>query len=156
MSTNKVKKISIGADHRGYKTKEFIKEKLKEKGYEIIDFGTNSEESMDYPDVAIPVAEAVKNGKTDRGILFCSSGVGMSITANKVKGVKAVLCYSQKIAEYSRLHNNTNVFCSGADYFDKNELLEMIEIWLKTEFEAGRHERRLGKIENYEKNSCQR
>ena len=151
---NNIKTISIGADHRGYRTKEFIKEKIKQMGYEVVDFGTNSEKSMDYPDVAIPVAESIRDGKTERGILFCSSGVGMSITANKVKGIKAVLCYSKKIAEYSRLHNNTNLFCTGADYFDKNEILEMIKIWLKTDFEKGRHQRRIGKIENYEKTLC--
>ncbi len=145
--------ISIGADHRGFKIKEWIKKELELMGYRIIDFGTHSEESMDYPDVAIPVAESVRDKKAERGILFCSSGVGMSISANKVKGIRAVLCYSKEIARYSRLHNDTNVFCTGADYFSKEDILEMIKIWLKTEFEAGRHERRINKIKKYEDSS---
>lgn len=145
-------KIGIGCDHRGYELKEFIKNYLKEKKYEMIDFGTYTNDSVDYPDYAIPIGEKVAKGELDRGILICYSGIGMSIVANKVKGVYAALVHDEEEAILSRKHNNSNILVlSGKTEPEKAK--KIVEIWLNTEFESGRHEKRLSKIKAYEEGS---
>ena len=144
-------RIGIGCDHRGFTLKEVLKNTLKREGYHVVDFGTDTTKSVDYPDYAIPLAEAVARGELDRGILICNSGIGMSIAANKVRGVYAALVYHIDLASYSRLHNNSNVLCLGAEFIPPKKAKEIVKIWLKTSFEGGRHQRRLEKIIEYEK-----
>lgn len=136
--------IAIGSDHGGYKLKEEIKKYLDRKGYAYKDFGCDSEESCDYPDYGFPVAKAVAGREYDRGILVCRSGIGMSIVANKVNGIRAALCHTPDIAKKSREHNDANILVLAAETvgFEK-----IIHIWLKTEFLGGRHKRRIEKIE---------
>ncbi len=143
-------KIAIGADHRGYKLKRVLVEFLRGKGHDVTEYGAQSEESYDYPDAAIPVGEAVSSGKADRGILICMTGIGMSIAANKVKGVRAALVTSEEFAELSRRHNNANVICLQGGYVDPEDAKKFVEIFLKTDFEGGRHARRVKKITDYE------
>ena len=139
--------IAIGADHRGYKTKELIKKFLTSEGYEVKDFGTNSSESVDYPDFAKKVAESVSSGESEFGILMCSNGIGVSIAANKVKGIRAANVFSEKMAEMSRRHNKANVICFGGETVDIDVIKKSLIIFLKTDFEGGRHKRRVDKIE---------
>jgi ribose 5-phosphate isomerase B len=139
--------IAIGADHRGYKSKELIKKFLTSEGYEVKDFGTNSTESVDYPDFAKKVAESVSSGESEFGILMCSNGIGVSIAANKVKGIRAANVFSEKMAEMSRRHNKANVICFGGETVDIDVIKKSLLIFLKTEFEGGRHKRRIDKIE---------
>jgi ribose 5-phosphate isomerase B len=146
-------KIAIGADHAGFKLKESIKEFLKTLNVKVTDFGTNSRESVDYPDYAIPVAEAVAKKEFDFGILICGTGVGMSITANKVKGIRAALCNELFTARCSKEHNNANVLCMGGRIVGEELANEIVKTWLYTEFQGGRHQRRVKKIEEYETNS---
>jgi ribose 5-phosphate isomerase B len=146
-------KIAIGADHAGFKLKESIKEFLKTLNVKVTDFGTNSRESVDYPDYAIPVAEAVAKKEFDFGILICGTGVGMSITANKVKGIRAALCNELFTARCSKEHNNANVLCMGGRIIGEELANEIVKTWLYTEFQGGRHQRRVKKIEEYETNS---
>ncbi len=149
-------KIAIGADHRGYPLKQAIVEYLRKKGHEVVDFGTDSADvSVDYPDYAIPVAEAVAKGEADRGILICMTGVGMSISANKVKGIRAGLVYYPELTELARRHNNINVLCLPGGYMEPEKAFVAVDLFLNTEFEGGRHQRRLSKIAEYEKKSCQ-
>ena len=143
-------KIAIGADHRGFGLKEKIKEHLSEHGVEVKDFGTVGEEPCDYPDVAKVLAEAVGKGEVESGILVCNSGIGMSIVANKVKGVRVALCRDVQDAKASRSHNDANLLTLGAGRTDPKSSFEIIETWLKTPFEGGRHERRVKKIEEME------
>ncbi len=148
-------KIAIGADHRGYRLKEALIKYLKQNGHEVVDVGTDTDEvSVDYPDYAIPVAEMVAKGEADRGILICMTGVGMSITANKVDGIRAGLIYYPELTELARKHNNINVLCLPGGYMEKEKAFQAVELFLKTEFEGGRHERRLNKIADYEKRRC--
>lgn len=141
-------RIALGADHAGYKLKEIIINYLKRKKIEFNDFGTHTEESVDYPDYAKPVAEAVAAGKFDRGILICGSGVGMSITANKVKGIRAVLVHDTYTAKQSRAHGDCNVLCLAGKKLSKAKGTKIVDIWLKTEFSGEeRHLRRIRKIE---------
>ena len=144
-------KIAIGSDHRGFNLKEKIKKHLSENGIEVTDFGTHSEEPSDYPDVAKVLAESVGKGEVERGILICKSGIGMSIVANKVKGVRAALCRDVEDAEMSRRHNDANLLTLGAGRTKPRNAFEIISTWLKTPFEGGRHERRVKKIEEMEK-----
>jgi len=144
-------KISIGSDHRGYEAKERIKALLQELGNTVVDHGSNSRSSCDYPDMGLAVARDVGEGRAERGILFCGSGVGMSITANKVAGVRAALCHDELTAQLSRRHNNANVLCLPADLVGDALMQSMVRMWLQTEFEGGRHSRRVGKIERYER-----
>lgn len=144
-------KISIGADHRGFKLKEKIKVFLKGKGFSVKDAGTFSEESCDYPKIAFKVAKEVARAKNRKGILICASGIGDSIAANKVKGVRAALCYNIKAARLSRQHNDANVLVLGSMFVKEKTVKKIIEAWLKTEFEAGRHLRRIKQIERFEK-----
>lgn len=145
--------IAIASDHRGYKLKEKIKSFIVSIGNSVNDFGPhNDEESVDYPDYGAKVANDVSSGKSDRGILICGSGIGMSLTANKVTGVRAALCHDLATTEMSRRHNNANVLCIGADVVKEDQIEKQIDLWLKTEFEGGRHERRVDKVMNIENN----
>lgn len=144
-------KISIGSDHRGYEAKEQIKGLLKELGADVVDQGTNSREAFDYPDAALAVASDVANGSVDKGILLCGTGLGMSISANKVAGVRAALCHDELTAQLSRRHNDANILCMPADLVGMALMQSMVKTWLQTQFEGGRHARRVEKIVDYEK-----
>ena len=143
-------KVAVATDHGGYPLKETVITTLRELGHEVIDFGTESMESVDYPDFAIPVAEKVASGEVDRGILICGSGIGMSIAANKVSGVRASLCKTAGDAEMTRLHNDSNVLALSEKSADDPAIEELVRIWLETPFEGGRHLRRINKIHEYE------
>lgn len=143
-------KIAIGSDHRGYEAKRRVVLLLQQLNHEVIDAGTNSRESVDYPDIAFQVASAVSEGRADRGILICGTGIGMCIAANKVKGVRAAPCHDYVTAEMSRRHNNANVLCLSADLLGEEQIDRMVRIWLETPFESGRHARRVDKIVRYE------
>jgi len=143
-------KIALGSDHRGYLAKERVKAILKQLGHEVEDFGTSSRESCDYPDSGYEPAKSVTEGRADRAILFCGSGIGMSIVANKVFGVRAALCHDELTAEMSRRHNDANVLCLPADLVGEELMRRIVEVWLATPFDAGRHERRVKKICEYE------
>jgi len=138
--------IALGADHAGFDYKERIKELLKSLGYEFKDFGTFSTESTDYPDYAHLVAVAISTGGIERGILVCGTGIGMSITANKHNGVRAAVVESVEAARLSRQHNNANILCLGARITPWDRCIDIIKIFLTTDFEGGRHERRVEKI----------
>lgn len=140
-------KIAIGSDHRGYGLKERFKEYFAKEGIEYKDFGCDSEERVDYPDYAIPTARSVSEGRYDRGVLICGSGIGMSIAANRFDGVRGTLCTSVRMAELSRKHNDSNFLCVGAGNQSEDEAMEILKVWLNTEFEGGRHKERLDKIE---------
>ncbi|GIV41910.1 MAG: ribose 5-phosphate isomerase B [Vicingaceae bacterium] len=139
-------KIAIGSDHAGFELKEFLKENLKNK-VEIIDEGTFSRESCDYPDYAHKVAEDIQLKKADFGILICGSGNGVNMTANKHKGVRSALCWNKEIAALARQHNNANACALPARFIDKHTALEIVNTFLEEKFEGGRHERRVNKIE---------
>lgn len=139
-------KIAIGADHAGFIYKSKIIEHLKGKNIDVQDFGTFSTESVDFPDFAHPTASAVENGEADFGILICGSGQGVNITANKHQGVRSALCWNTDIARLTRQHNNSNIIALPARFVALEYALEMIDVFLSTEFEGGRHERRVEKI----------
>ena len=139
-------KIGIACDHAAYELKEFLVGYLASKGFEVKDFGTHSEESCDYPDFAHALGEAIDNGELERGVALCGSGEGISMTLNKHQSVRAALCWIPEIAKLSRQHNNSNVLCMPARFISNDEALEMLNIWLETEFEGGRHQRRLDKM----------
>ncbi|MFH1700012.1 MAG: ribose 5-phosphate isomerase B [Candidatus Zixiibacteriota bacterium] len=141
-------KIAIGSDHAGFELKEKVKEILEEWNHDIIDFGTDSTDSVDYSDYAIKVAQAVAAGDVERGIAICWTGNGMTIAANKVEGIRATLGLNPDMAMLSRAHNNSNVLTLASKYLLEGELREILKVWLETEFEAGRHTRRLSKIPN--------
>ncbi len=143
-------KISIGSDHAGFAYKEAIITHLKTKGHTVVDFGCASAESTDYPLFVIPAAEAVAHGDTERGIVLGGSGNGEAIAANKVKGVRCALCWSHETAELSRRHNNANVLSIGERMIPLPLALEIVDIWLATPFEGGRHARRLAELDCYE------
>lgn len=143
-------KVAIGCDHGGLHLKEDIKSLLADGGYEVTDFGTNSTDSVDYPDIAVPVANAVANGEFDRGILICGTGIGIGIAANKVKGIRAALCHDTFSAHASREHNNANILTMGERIIGPGLTRDIVKIWLTTEFEGGRHERRVAKIADIE------
>ena len=142
--------IAIGSDHGGYKLKEEIKKYLDEKEIKYKDYGTMNEEAVDYPNIAKEVAQAVQANKCDSGILICRSGIGMSITANKFKGIRFAACHDEYTAKYAKLHNNSNILAIGADDVTTNEAICILRMWLATEFEGGRHEERLKIIEEIE------
>ena len=146
-------KIAVGSDHRGYALKERIIAFLEDLGHEAVDLGTGSEESVDYPDFAIPVAEKVASGEVERGILICGSGVGMSIAANKVKGVRAALCRTVGDARMTRMHNDSNVLTLSEKSMEDPEIDELVKVWLETGYEGERHQKRLDKITDYENRS---
>ena len=139
------KKIAIGSDHAGYQLKEILKEELNKKGLEVVDFGCPSEESIDYPDYAHPVAEYVEQNES-HGILICGSGNGISMSANKHSGVRCALCWSAEIAALARQHNDANIISLPARYISESSAIKCVDVFLKTEFEGGRHERRVNKI----------
>lgn len=143
--------IAIGSDHGGYKLKEEIKKYLEEKNIEYKDFGCENEERVDYPDIAKEVAVAVQNGKCEKGILICRSGIGMSIVANKFKNIRCAVCYNETAAKFSRLHNDSNILALGADYMSVNEAICILRMWIATEFEGGRHNDRINIIKEIEK-----
>ncbi|MCA8999270.1 MAG: ribose 5-phosphate isomerase B [Planctomycetaceae bacterium] len=139
-------KIAIASDHRGVRVKGQILSQLQDLGHTGIDCGPQDIDSVDYPDYAFQVADAVSRGEVDRGILICGTGMGMCIAANKFPGVRAVTCHDDVTAEYSRRHNDANIMCLSADMLGDRLLDRIVEIWMKTEFEGGRHQRRLEKI----------
>jgi len=144
-------KIIIGADHGGYELKNYLSEWLKSQNHEVKDIGTFSSESIDYPDIAQIVAEEVAKKKFERGILICGSGVGVAIAANKVNGVRAVNAHDVILAKLSREHNDTNVLTMGGRFVAKELAEEIVQTWIKTEFSGGRHEKRIDKIAEIEK-----
>jgi ribose 5-phosphate isomerase B len=146
-------KVAIGSDHRGFALKEQIKAEFSTQGMEFADFGTNGTQSCDYPDFAFPVAEAVASGGAQRGILICSSGNGMNIAANKVRGIRAAMAFTPEMARLSRLHNDANVLTIPADYVEQPLVAKIVKVWLETQFEGGRHQRRIDKVTEYEKNN---
>jgi len=143
-------KIAIAADHAGFALKEKLRQRLANDGNEVVDFGTASTESCDYPDYAQPVAREVAQGRYDRGILVCSTGIGMAIAANKVAGVRAVPAQSEDEVRLTREHNDANVLTLGAKYLDEERASELIHVFLETEFAGGRHARRVAKIAQLE------
>jgi len=143
-------KIAIGSDHRGFYAKQRLIDMLRLNGHELIDFGTDSNNSCDYPDSAYPTATSVRDGQADKGILLCGSGIGMSIAANKVRGIRAALCHDELTAEMSRRHNDANVLCLPADLVGEELIRRIVEIWIDTDFEGGRHERRISKVADFE------
>ncbi len=143
-------RIAIGSDHRGFGVKQKIGELLRRFNHEVEDVGAFSLESVDYPDVAAIVGAKVSKGEVDRGILICGTGIGMSIAANKFQGVRAAPCHDDITAEMSRRHNDLNVLCLSADLLGEKLIDRMVEIWLNTEFEGGRHARRVEKITELE------
>jgi ribose 5-phosphate isomerase B len=143
-------KIAIGSDHRGYDIKQQIMTIATELGHECIDIGTSDNNPVDYPDLAYLAAKAVSTKEADRAILTCATGIGMSMAANKVDGIRAALCHDELSAQISRDHNNANVLCLSADQVGAVLLRKMVEVWLSTEFSGGRHERRVKKIEAIE------
>ncbi len=143
-------KIAIGSDHRGFALKEHLVAMLEGLGHEVVDLGCKGSESVDYPDYAFLVAEMVASGAAHRGILVCGSGIGMSIAANKVKGVRAALCRTVEDARMTRRHNDSNVLTLSERGLDDPKIDELVEVWLSTPFEGGRHLRRVEKIRQYE------
>lgn len=143
-------KIAIGADHGGYKLKEEIKGYLEDKGIKYLDYGTNSEERVDYPVIAKQVCKSVQSKETDFGIVICKTGYGMSIVANKFKGIRCATCYSEESARFAKLHNNINVLGLGAEYIPTNEAICILRMILATDFEGGRHSERLNLINEIE------
>ncbi|HEX38272.1 MAG TPA: ribose 5-phosphate isomerase B [Candidatus Cloacimonetes bacterium] len=141
-------KIALASDHAGYQLKEGLKSYLS--NFDVIDFGTDSPQSMDYPDTGFAAAEAVGKGECDKGILICGTGIGMSIVANKVIGVRAALCTSVTIAKLSREHNDANVLILPGRFMKIDEAKKIVDTWFSTEFDGGRHIRRLNKIKKYE------
>lgn len=139
-------KIAIGSDHAGFEMKNKVGEILKSMGHEVLDMGTNSKDSCDYSDFGVKVAEAVCLGMVDRGIAICWTGNGMTIAVNKIKGIRGTLCLNKDMAHLARAHNNSNVLTLAQKYIDMNDLNDILKEWLETEFEGGRHERRLNKI----------
>ncbi|HEX2984801.1 MAG TPA: ribose 5-phosphate isomerase B [Ignavibacteriales bacterium] len=140
-------KISIASDHAGFKYKELIKKRLLEKGFEVLDRGTFSVESADYPDFIRPAAEDVAKHVSDRGIGVCGSGIGVSIVANKVRGVRAALVLTEEMAKLSRRHNDANFLALGERLIKEEDLLKIVDTWLAAEFEGGRHSVRVNKID---------
>lgn len=143
-------KIAVGSDHRGFAVKENLVQLLKRLGHEAIDCGTHDAASVDYPDIAAVVARQVSAHEVDRGILICGTGIGMCIAANKFPGVRAAPCHDDLSAEMSRRHNDLNLLCLSADMLGEKLIDRMVEIWLRTEFEGGRHARRVEKITGLE------
>lgn len=140
-------KIAIGCDHAGYQLKVAVKDKLLKEGFEVVDFGTDSVESVDYPGYGKAVGKAVADGEAEKGIVICGSGIGISIAANKVKGVRCALCTSVEMAEMSRRHNDANVLAMGARMIEQELAFEIVDKWLTTDFEGGKHLRRINMLD---------
>ena len=139
-------KIAVGADHAGFAAKEELKTLIRALGHVPIDKGTASEASVDYPDYARAVADAVRAGEADRGVLVCGTGIGMCIAANKAPGVRAAVVWDEQSTELSRRHNDANVFCAGARMLPVVRIAELLKLWLNTPFEGGRHQKRVDKL----------
>ncbi len=139
--------VAIGSDHGGYALKEYLKPYIAEMGHELIDVGCFSEDSVDYPEQARAVTELVSQGNADRGILICGTGIGMSIAANRMPGIRAALCHEIFTAVMSRRHNDANVLCMGGRVTGPGLALEMVKAWFSTDFDGGRHQRRLNMID---------
>jgi len=144
-------KIGIGSDHGGYELKELIVKYLQDEGIEYVDYGTNSLDSVDYPEFGQKVAEAVKNKEVDRGIIVCGTGIGISISANKVPGIRCALCGDTYSARMSIEHNNANMLALGGRVVGRDLAIEIVSTWLKATFQGGRHERRINKISDIER-----
>ena len=144
--------IVLAADHGGYELKEQVKKHLEEKGIEYLDCGTHSLDSVDYPDIAKSACEKITQNICDKGLFFCGTGVGISIAANKIKGIRACCCSDTFSAKYTRLHNDANVLCLGGRVVGAGLALELVDIFISTEFEGGRHQRRIDKITFLEDN----
>ncbi|HBX90238.1 ribose 5-phosphate isomerase B [uncultured Alistipes sp.] len=141
-----MKKIGIACDHAGYEMKEFLVGYLSARGYEVLDFGTHSPESVDYADFAHPLAEAIESGELERGVGLCGSGEGMAMTLNKHRGIRAGLCWNTEIATLIRQHNDANVIVFPARFISNDEAVAMLDLFLETAFEGGRHQKRLEKM----------
>ena len=144
-------KIAVASDHRGFNVKDKILSQVTQLNHEAQDFGPSSADICDYPDFGAKAAKAVSDGQVERAILICGSGIGMCIVANKFRGVRAALCHDDLTAEMSRRHNDANVLCLSADLLGDRLASRMVELWLATPFEGGRHARRIGKIADYER-----
>jgi ribose 5-phosphate isomerase B len=144
-------RIAIAADHAGFSLKEQLRRKLTDEGHEVVDFGPSNAESCDYPDFAQPLGRQVSQGRSDRGILVCSTGIGMAIAANKIDGVRAAPAQSEDEVTLTRQHNDANVLTLGAKYLDTDRALSLVHLFLNTEFLGGRHSRRVAKIAQLEK-----
>ncbi len=144
-------RIAIGSDHRGFQIKAKLIQVLHADGHSVVDCGTNSDQAVDYPDFAISVSQMVSKGEAERGILICGTGIGMAITANKHRGVRAAACSDEIMAETCRRHNDVNVLCLPGDLIGDRPVGDLIRIWLATEFDGGRHARRLEKISEVER-----
>lgn len=147
-------RIALASDHAGFQLKEEVKKYLQGKNYLYRDFGTENTNPVDYPDIALPVAEAVKSGEYDRGILLCGTGIGVSIAANKVPGIRAAVCHDTFTARYSREHNNANLLVMGGRVVGPEQAREILDTWLTADFAGGRHARRLEKIREIEQKYC--
>ena len=145
-------KVVLSSDHRGYAAKANIKSYLEKAGHTVTDAGCHDATSCDYPDMGLAGAREVAQGEAERGIFLCGTGIGMSIAANKVKGIRAALCHDELTAELSRRHNDANVLCLPADLIGEHLINRVIDVWLQTEYEGGRHQRRIDKITTYERN----
>lgn len=146
-------KIAVGCDHGGLEHKNVIAEHLKSEGFEVEDFGIYENKSVDYPEIALKVANSIKNGENELGILVCGTGIGMSLAANKVNGIRAAACSEHFSAKYTRLHNNSNILCLGGRVIGIGTALELCDIFVNTEFEGGRHQRRIDMITEIEKSN---
>ena len=153
MTAAKHTRFAIGADHAGYEVKDLIKEYLQQQGCEVIDFGTHSDDSVDYPDYARQVAESVANAEVERGILVCGTGIGMGIAANKVRGIRAATCNDTYTARMAAEHNDANVLCVGARVVHSDVAMAIVKEWMKYDFKGDRHQRRLDKIAELERSS---
>jgi ribose 5-phosphate isomerase B len=143
-------RIAIACDHRGFTVKQTLRIWLQERGHEILDLGTHTDQACDYPDMALAGALSIFHGEADRAVLVCGTGIGMSIVANKVPGVRGALCHDQVSAELARRHNDANCLCLPGDMLTDGVAMQIVEVWLDTPFEGGRHERRLKKITEFE------
>ncbi|MGN0451448.1 MAG: ribose 5-phosphate isomerase B [Acutalibacteraceae bacterium] len=144
-------KIAIGCDHGGFDHKNAIAEHLKERGFSVTDFGIYENKSVDYPQIALKVANSVSSGENELGILVCGTGIGMSMAANKVKGIRAAACSDHFSAKYTRLHNNANILCLGGRVIGVGTALELADLFVDTEYEGGRHQKRIDMITDIEK-----
>lgn len=145
-------KVALAADHAGYEMKQAVKDYLESAGHEIVDFGTDSAESTDYPDYGAPAARAVASGEADTGILFCGSGQGMAMVANKIRGIRAALVWRPDIAELSRQHNDANILSLPSRFIDNDQAIKIVDAWLGSGFQGGRHAPRVNKIMSAEEN----
>lgn len=143
-------KIAVGCDHGGFEHKEAIKAHLTERGFEVEDFGIYENVSVDYPDIALKLSKSIVSGQNELGILVCGTGIGMSMAANKVKGIRAAACSDHFSAKYTRLHNNANVLCLGGRVIGVGTALELADLFVDTQFEGGRHQKRIDKITEIE------